>query len=290
MDFDPISANGRSHAVVGLKAQGRRRRGQLSALAAAPIARRRNDLSPRLEIEPIAIADLKPLSRGTRRQEAAHIQEVAASIAGLGFSVPVVIGADNAIINGEISVLAARQLGLTCVPCIRMHHLSTTEQRVLRLALNRLAERGDWVLEELKIEFEELILKEAPIEITGFAAPEIDQILLGEDIAALEQGPLEPQHGATPVARRGDIFNLGPHRIICADAFACCAFVRSPWEKCVLTTESSAKIDPGWPLGPAQPRGRCAATHRTPPGLARSPVVGQSFCLTGVHLANVGWY
>ena len=208
----------RSDSLARLKAQGKRRRKRLSSLAAAPVVQRRNDLLPRLEIEQVAVADLKPPARNVRREEAAHIREVAASITRLGFSVPIVIGADNAIINGQISVLAARQLGLAKVPCIRMHHLSPTEQRVLRLALNRLAEKGDWNLEELKIEFEELILEEAPIEIAGFAATEIDQILLGEDIAALEQGPLEPQTGAAATACIGDIFVLGPHKIICGDA------------------------------------------------------------------------
>ena len=43
------------------------------------------------------------------------------------------------------------------------------EQRVLRLAVNRLAEKGEWNLDELKIEFEELILSDAPIEISGFS-------------------------------------------------------------------------------------------------------------------------
>jgi hypothetical protein len=39
----------------------------------------------------------------------------------------------------------------------------------------------------VKIEFEELIIEEAPIDISGFSAPEIDQILLGDDAPALEQ-------------------------------------------------------------------------------------------------------
>jgi hypothetical protein len=70
-------------------------------------------------------------------------------------------------------------LGLMVVPCIRIDHLTDEEQRTLRLAVNRLGEKGEWDVEELKIEFEELILTEAPIEISGFSLEEIDQILLG---------------------------------------------------------------------------------------------------------------
>ena len=127
------------------------------------------------------------------------------------------MGRDNEIIHGEVSCEAAKQLGLDRLPCVRIGHLSPEEQRVLRLAVNRLAEKGEWDLDALKIEFEELILTDAPIEITGFSPAEIDHVILGDAAEGLEQGPLEPD-AATAVARVGDIFQLGPHRIVCGDA------------------------------------------------------------------------
>src|SRR5271157_2569599 len=78
-----------------------------------------------------------------------------------------VVGCDNEIIDGEVRFEAARLLGLDAIPCVRIDHLSPDEQRVLRLAVNRLAEKGEWDLAALKVEFEELILMEAPIEIAG---------------------------------------------------------------------------------------------------------------------------
>ena len=62
-----------------------------------------------------------------------------------------------------------------------------------------------------------MILADAPIEISGFSLDEIDQIVLG-DADGFEQGPLEPDPFATPISKVGDIFQLGPHRIACADA------------------------------------------------------------------------
>ena len=111
------------------------------------------------------------------------------------------IGAGNSIVDGVIRVEAARQLGLARIPCIRVDHLTGAEQRLLRIALNRLGETGAWSLEDLKIEFEELIVEQAPIEISGFSAPEIDQILLGDDAPPLEQGPLAPR--PAPARSRG---------------------------------------------------------------------------------------
>jgi DNA modification methylase len=112
---------------------------------------------------------------------------------------------------------ATRQLGLDRVPCVRVEHLSVDEQRVLRLAVNRLAEKGQWDLDALKIEFEELVLLDAPIEIAGFSLAEIDHVILSDASESLEQGPLEP-NPAVAVARVGDVFQLGPHRIVCGDA------------------------------------------------------------------------
>jgi hypothetical protein len=176
-----------------LKAQGKRRRERLSSLTAAPAPlRRRNDLLPPLRVEELSLADLVGPARNVRRQEAAQIRAVATSIAAFGFCAPVLIGAGNSIVHGVISVEAARQLGLARIPCIRVDHLTGAEQRLLRIALNRLGETGAWSLAELKFEFEELIIEQAPIEIAGFSAPEIDQILLGDDAPPLEQGPLAP--------------------------------------------------------------------------------------------------
>ena len=113
------------------------------------------------------------------------------------------MGRDNEIIHGEVSYEAAKQLGLDLLPSVRIGHLSPEEQRVLRLAVNRLTEKGQWDLDALKIELEELILTDAPIEITGFSPAEIDQIILGDRADGLEQGPLDPDPSAAPVARVG---------------------------------------------------------------------------------------
>ena len=201
-----------------LRRKSRHRRDRQERLAKASAARpRRNDILPRLELSDIRIADLRPSPRKVRKLDPAHVREVASSISALGFCVPLLVGRDNEIIHGEVSCEAAKQLGLDRLPCVRIGHLSPEEQRVLRLAVNRLAEKGEWDLDALKIEFEELIVTDAPVEISGFTLDEIDQIILGDGADGLEQGPLEPD-SATAVARVGDIFQLAAHRIVCGDA------------------------------------------------------------------------
>ena len=201
-----------------LRWKSRRHRDQLERMAVASTAHsRRNDILPRLELSYIALADLRPSPRKVRTLDPAHVREVASSISVLGFCDPVLVGRDNELIDGEARYEAARQLGLDRIPCVRIEHLSKDQQRVLRLAVNRLAEKGQWDLDALKIEFEELIVIDAPIEITGFSPAEIDHVILGDAPEGLEQGPLDPDP-ATAVARVGDGFQLGPHRIVCGDA------------------------------------------------------------------------
>ncbi len=166
-------------------------------------------------------------ARKLRKRDAAHVQEVARAIQALvGFCVPILIGKDKLILDGEIRFEAAKLLGLSDLPCIRIDHLSDDEQRLLRLAVNRLGEKGQWDLGELRIEMEELILADAPIEISGFSMPEIVHIVLGEEAEAVEQGPLAPDPETAAVARVGDVFQFGRHRVICGDATAPATFAR----------------------------------------------------------------
>jgi DNA modification methylase len=207
-----------SELTPQLKARDKARRAKRANLTSAPSAggRRRNDCLPQLAIINRPIDDLKAPSRMLRKLDPAHIQEIAASIGALGFCVPVLIGEGNQVLDGLARVEAARLMSLPHVPCIQIDHLSSEEQRVLRLAINRIAEKGSWDLEELRIEFEELVLLDAPIELSGFTPDEIDQIIVCND--GLELTSLEPEAGANAIARLGDMFQLGPHRLVCGDA------------------------------------------------------------------------
>ena len=94
--------------------------------------------------------------------------------------------------------------GLSSVPCIRVDHLDETEQRLLRLAVNRFGEKGCWDVGELEAEFKELIIADAPIEISGFGSDEIDQVVIGGNEDGCEAGDLAPLPGASASARIND--------------------------------------------------------------------------------------
>jgi hypothetical protein len=173
---------------------------------------------PALKIELCALDSLRLRERRLRKAEAAHIREVANSISAFGFNVPLLLGANNIVIDGEIRLEAARLLGISMAPCIHVDHLDEDEQRLLRLAINRLGEKGSWDIAELELEFKELIIAEAPLELSGFGSDEIDQIIIGSGDQNSEIGALAPVRGAKATAQIGDVFRLGPHRLVCGDA------------------------------------------------------------------------
>lgn len=64
----------------------------------------------------------------------------------MGVCVPVIIDSDGTVLDGWARVEAARQIGLTRLPCVVAGHLTPTERRLLRIAVNRLGEKGRWDL------------------------------------------------------------------------------------------------------------------------------------------------
>jgi hypothetical protein len=129
-----------------LKAKSRHRRDELAALATVSPAPHliRNDLAPKLALIECAPADLVVPARNVRKIEAAHLHEVATAIRSLGFCDPVLIDEQNTVLDGVVRVEAAKLLGLTYIPCIRADHLTAPERRLVRMALNRLSEKGSW--------------------------------------------------------------------------------------------------------------------------------------------------
>jgi DNA modification methylase len=203
-----------------LKAQGRGRRKRLAKLvqAAAMSHPLRNDPMPSVQFVELSIDQLNAPLRRLRKKDLARIQEVARSMSDFRFYGTLLIDKDNNIIDGHVRFEAAKLLGLTTIRCIRVDHLSDVELRLLRLSIGRLGETAQWDLDELKIEFTELISLDADIETSGFSISEVDQIILGEDAEGIEQGALAPESAAVAVARVGDMFQLELHRLVCGDA------------------------------------------------------------------------
>jgi DNA modification methylase len=203
-----------------LKAQGRGRRRRLAKAAqASPTSHGlRNDVMPPVQLVEVYIDQLKAPPRKLRKKDLARVQEFARSIDEFQFYAPILVDTHNNIVDGHVRFEAARLLGMTTIRCLRVDHLSDVELRLLRLCIGRLGETAQWDLDELKIEFKELISLGARVETSGFSIPEVDQIIIGDRAEGIEEGPLAPECAAVAISRPGDMFQLGPHRVICGDA------------------------------------------------------------------------
>ncbi|SMX37431.1 site-specific DNA-methyltransferase [Maliponia aquimaris] len=167
-------------------------------------------------IEQRPVADLVPYARNARTHSDVQLAQIAGSIREFGFNNPVLVDGANGIIAGHGRVLAARKLGLERVPVIELAHLSEASKRAYILADNRLAENAGWDRELLSLELGDLSELGIDLGDLGFDGPELD--------ALFEHGAGDPREEATPeppthpVSRPGDLWHLGPHRLLCGDA------------------------------------------------------------------------
>src|SRR5829696_6703424 len=164
---------------------------------------------------------LTPAPRNARTHSKKQVRQIAASIERFGFTNPVLIDNENTILAGHGRVAAAKLLDMAEVPCLRLERMSPAEKRAYVLADNKLALNAGWDEEILAEELKELLALDLDFDIglTGFSIPEIDSLV--EGLAPKEPG--DPADDAVPQdsparCRPGDLWRLGPHRLICGDA------------------------------------------------------------------------
>jgi DNA modification methylase len=182
------------------------------------------------------IEALRPYERNARTHSKKQIHQIAASIQEFGFNNPVIIDDLDTIIAGHGRVEAARLLGRTEVPTIRIDHLTPNQIRAYILADNKIAQNAGWDEEILKIELQHLTTVELPfdVEITGFPTAEIDLVIDGQSKKSKEN-PADrlPEEGDNEltITRRGDLWLLGDHKVLCGDTRDPASFARQMEEE-----------------------------------------------------------
>ena len=173
------------------------------------------------QIEFLPVSELKPYERNARTHSKKQIKLIARSIERFGFTNPVLIDRINRIMAGHGRVEAAKLLGMDKVPTLRLEHLSDDDVRAVVIADNQLALRAGWDKQTLALELQVLIDLNFDVELTGFELGEVELIL---DDSAEANGPdaLSADDAvpdvAAAVSRLGDLWQLGPHRLVCGDA------------------------------------------------------------------------
>ena len=167
-----------------------------------------------IQIETWPIDRLIPYARNPRKNDAA-VDRMCASIQEFGFKIPCLVRSDGEVVDGHLRLKAARKLGITEIPVILCDEWTPAQVKAFRLLVNRSVNWADWDEEALALELRELKELEFDLDLTGFDVPEIDEFLT--------LPPDEEEAGTPPLpevatSRTGDLWLLGPHRVLCGDA------------------------------------------------------------------------
>lgn len=165
-----------------------------------------------MQVENWNIGDVKPYERNPRKNDDA-VEYVANSIKEFGFQQPLVVDKDGVLIVGHTRLKAAKKLGLKEVPVVVADNLTDEQVKAYRLADNKTNEFAEWDFSMLNDELADIDWLELDMSQFGF---KLDDELFGE---AEEDDYTEDDASAAPSrAQRGDIWQLGEHRLMCGDS------------------------------------------------------------------------
>ena len=170
------------------------------------------------QIDYLPIEALIPYARNSRTHDPAQVAQIAASIKAFGFTNPVLVDGVGGIIAGHGRVLAARQLNLQTVPCIRLSHLTENQTRAYVIADNQLALNAGWNQEMLLLEIQTLQAAEFNLDLLGFTPAELAALMPELVAPGLTDEDAVPEVRPDPVSQLGDVWLLGGHRVMCGDA------------------------------------------------------------------------
>ena len=169
-----------------------------------------------MEIELWSIDRPVPYSKNPRKIPQTAIDKVAASIREFGWRQPIVVDAAGVIVVGHTRLLAARKLSLLEVPVHVAADLSEAQCRAYRIADNRANEEASWDAELLRIELGEL--GDMAAELTAFDPSELERF--GPAPTLQDPEPQIDKAGGLKVkwgTALGQLWQVGPHRLLCAD-------------------------------------------------------------------------
>lgn len=156
--------------------------------------------------------ELIPYPENAKLHPPAQVDHIANSIKAFGWQQPIVVDSDNVVIIGHGRLLAAKQLMLDSVPVVKAADLTEDQVNALRLADNKTNE-SEWDFSKLEMELAALDIAGMDMEQFGF-----DKLDDFSDAQTQVTEDSIPEMPAEPIAKRGDIWILGDHRLMCGDS------------------------------------------------------------------------
>ena len=172
-----------------------------------------------MKIQNFKLEDIHPYEKNPRINDAA-VDFLVKSIQTYGFINPIIVDKDHVIVAGHTRLLAAQRLGLDTAPVIVATHLTPAQARAYRVADNKSAELAEWNLQLLRDELLAIQDDGTDMGALGFDTDELEELMRGDDpVTAGETDPNDaPAAPEVAESRPGEVYQLGPHRLLCGDA------------------------------------------------------------------------
>ena len=167
-----------------------------------------------MKVEERNLSEIQPYGKNAKKHPEDQVTQIADSIREFGFNQPIVVDKQGVIIVGHGRYVAAHLLGLEVVPVLEVD-ISEEKAKAYRLADNKLNESAwdmDLVIQELK----DLSLE--MVDLTGFSR----KLVLNNN----DRDDDVPEVPKVARTKLGDLYEMGEHKLLCADSTASEAFSR----------------------------------------------------------------
>ena len=170
------------------------------------------------EMKLVPITKLIPYVNNARTHSPSQINKLRSSLREFGFINPVIIDRDYGVIAGHGRILAAKEEGITEVPCVFADHLTEAQKKAYIIADNRMAMDAGWDEELLRVEIEALQAENFDPLLTGFDEKELSKLFDDGLDAKEDDFDVESELQKPTFSKPGDVWTLGRHRLVCGDS------------------------------------------------------------------------
>ena len=171
------------------------------------------------EMERVPVDRLIPYINNARTHSPEQIKKLRASLREFGFVNPVIIDREYNVIAGHGRIMAAKEEGITEVPCVYVDHLTEAQRKAYILADNRRALDAGWDEELLRVEIDALREMDFDPMLAGFDEKELAALYAGDgEGAADDDFDLSAALEKAAFVQPGDLWMVGRHRLMCGDA------------------------------------------------------------------------
>lgn len=180
-----------------------------------------------MNIKRMALADLNPAAYNPRKELKPgdeQFEKLKRSIETFGYVEPIIVNTrtGNTVIGGHQRLNVLKEIGETEAECVLVD-LSENEEKALNVALNKVT--GEWDEPKLAELLQGIKVSEYDITLTGFDAPEAEDLINGyfakgakQDDGDEEGEKQKIEEAGETITKPGDVWKLGQHRLICGDS------------------------------------------------------------------------